>query len=291
MPLETRYRDIQKTGELGYDSIPLHRPKFVYFEFTGLRPSVPHWVFFGGIEVTKFCNTSYSKSDYESASRNSVLKEPGEQFTNATEFPTGGGLPFGGPTASGGPTGPVYSDANGVLSGVFYLQSNTTYNWNLKVGGTELMVIDVSNANKDNAYSVGTGLFRGIGQYENYYNYTVQESYEVWVEPPPPVVIVDTGDDTDIDEPDDVVVTNNNNNDDPKIDIKTGNNISNITGTFTNINFDYGDYGISHSYDDTGNFTISDDDGNYGTNNGAIDMGWKKVGGDASGNGGYWTRS
>lgn len=277
MPYETRYRDIQKTGELGYDSIPLHRPKFIYFEFTGLRPNVPHWVFFGGIEVTKFCNTSYSKSDYESASRNSVLKEPGEQFINATQFPTGGGLPYGGPTASGGPTGPVYSDANGVLSGVFYLQSNTTYNWNLKIGGTELMAIDVSNANKDNAYSVGTGLFRGIGQYENYYNYTVQESYEVWVEPPPPVVIVDTGDDTEIDEPDDVVITNNN-DDSPKMKVTTY-SPDDGKNTFTNIDFEY-DYGTitHHHHNDNGDksFSVSSSDGGK----------WKKVGGD----GGYWTR-
>lgn len=270
MPYETRYRDIQKTGELGYDSIPLHRPKFIYFEFTGLRPNVPHWVFFGGIEVTKFCNTSYSKSDYESASRNSVLKEPGEQFTNATQFPTGGGLPYSGPTASGGPTAPVYSDANGVLSGVFYLQSNTTYNWNLKIGGTELMVIDVSNANKDNAYSVGTGLFRGIGQYENYYNYTVQESYEVWVEPPPPVVIVDTGDDTEIDQPDDVVV--NNNNDDPKITVNTYDD-GETTGT--QINFNFGNETITHHHSDDGGFGVTDTSGGN----------WKKN------DGGYWTRT
>lgn len=273
MPYETRYRDIQKTGELGYDNIPLHRPKFIYFEFTGLRPNVPHWVFFGGIEVTKFCNTSYSKADYESASRNSVLKEPGEQFINATEFPTGGGLPYSGPTSSGGPTGPVYSDANGVLSGVFYLQSNTTYNWNLKIGGTELMVIDVSNANKDNAYSVGTGLFRGIGQYENYYNYTVQESYEVWVEPPPPVVIVDTGDDTEIDEPDDVVVTNTNhiNHDKGPKMTHTRNDDGSVDISFE---FDYGTITHHHPSKDKGG-------------NGKSQEKWEKVGGD----GGYWTRT
>ena len=279
MPYETHYYDVQKTGELGYDPIPIHRPNFIYFEFTGLRPSVPHWIFFGGIEVTKFCNTSYSKSDYESAARTSVLKEPGEQFINATEFPTGGGLPYGGATAAGGPTAPLYSNANGILSGVFYLQSNTTYNWNLSVDGTELLAIDVSNANRDNAYSVGAGVFRGIGQYENYYNYTVQQSYEVWVEPEITVVIDDTSTTTEVDTNDtdtiDTIEVVTEYAPDDKVTM-THTTYDDGETTGTQIAFDFGNGEvITHHHSDDGGFGVTDTSGGN----------WKKN------DGGYWTRT
>lgn len=185
MPYVTKYKNVTKTRILGYDPIPIHRPKFIYFEFTGLRASVPHWVFFGGIEVTKFINTSYTKANYEAAGRNSVLKEPGERFVNANEFPSGGGLTYGGATAQGGESDPLYSDANGVLKGVFYLQSNTTYSWSINADGIELLATDVFNVTGDESLSIGSALFRGFGQYENYWQWSVNDSYQVWVNPPP----------------------------------------------------------------------------------------------------------
>lgn len=184
MPYETRTRDVEKTQILGYDSIPLHRPKFIYFEFTGLRPSFPHWIYFGGIEVTKFVNTSYTKANYEAAGRDSVLKEPGEKFINASQFPTDSGLTYGGATAQGGTTDPLYTTANGILKGVFYLQSNNTYNWSINADGTELLAIDQYNIDKNNTYSYGSALFRGFGQYENYWSWFETENYQVWVDPP-----------------------------------------------------------------------------------------------------------
>ena len=278
MPYETKWYDVQMTGELGYDTIPLHRPKFIYFEFTGLRPNVPHWVFFGGIEVTKFCNTSYTKNDYESAARTSVLKEPGEQFLNATEFPSGGGLPYSGATAAGGPTAPLYSNANGVLSGVFYLQSNTTYNWNLSIDGTELLAIDVSDANKNNAYSVGAGLFRGIGQYENYYNYTVAESYEVWVDPPEPIIEIEDNSTTAEVAPSDTntIVNTTDKNDTVKTTILSYDTGSDTGKNYTEVSFDNGNGDIvTHHRDPDNGFSVSDTLGGV----------WKKS------DGGYWTRT
>jgi hypothetical protein len=183
MANELRYKNVTKTRILGYDSIPLHRPKFIYFEFTGLRADIPHWIFFGGIEVTKFVNTSYTKANYETAAGSSVLKEPGEIFTSATEFPAGNGLTYGGATAQGGPTDPLYTDANGVLKGVFYLQSNTTYNWSINSDGIELLAKDTFDLDKNESLSIGNALFRGFGQYENYWEWQEQEAYYVWVEP------------------------------------------------------------------------------------------------------------
>lgn len=183
MAYQTRTRDTTEVATLGYDPIPLHRPKFIYFEFTGLRPSVPHWMFFGGKEITNFVNTSYTRADFDGAGRNSALKEAGEQFVNATQFPTGGGLAYGGATAAGGASAPLYSSANGIIKGVFYLQSNATYNWSINTSGTELMVKDTLSIQKENTLSLGTALFKGIGQYENYWQWTGQETYEEWVEP------------------------------------------------------------------------------------------------------------
>jgi len=184
MPYVTKSKKVTKTRTLGYDSIPIHRPKFIYFEFTGLRASVPHWVFFGSREVTNFINTSYTKENYTSAGRNSILKSPGERFVGATEFPSGGGLTYSGPTAQGGPSDPLYSNSNGVLSGVFYLQSNTSYNWNINTNGTELLALDVSAYSKEDALSVGATYFKGIGQYENYWQWSETEYYQEWVPPP-----------------------------------------------------------------------------------------------------------
>lgn len=183
---KTGYKDVTHSANHGYDPIPIHRPKFIFFEFVGLRPNIPHWIFFGNKLVTQFVNTSYSEADYTSASGGSVLKEPGDQFTNASAFPSSGSLTYSGPTAA---SGPVNSDANGVLNGVFYLQSNTNYSWGINTDGHKFMAIDISVPDKTKCKSYGTATFRGFGQYENYYTYTAQEAYQysaveqVWQEP------------------------------------------------------------------------------------------------------------
>ena len=58
----TAYKTAYETMEenLGYDLIPIIRPNFTYFSFSGLRPNSPHWIFFDGKRITHFCNTSYS---------------------------------------------------------------------------------------------------------------------------------------------------------------------------------------------------------------------------------------
>jgi hypothetical protein len=237
MPYVTKTRNVTKTRTLGYDIIPVHRPKFIYFEFTGLRPSVPHWMFFGGKEVTMFANTSYTKANYNSAGRNSVLKEPGERFVNATEFPSGGGLTYGGATAQGGASDPLYSDANGVLKGVFYLQSNATYKWHINLSGHELMVKDTYDIDKDKSLSLGTAIFRGFGQYENYWQWVKQENYQVWVNPPP--VYNDGGND------DNVTIS---------FAFTASGNVSSTT-------FDFGSYSVTHNAPSNSFKGTRDDDG------------------------------
>ena len=180
MPYETRYRTVSTTLEqnLGYDLIPVCRPRFVFFQFVGLRPSTPHWIFFDGIEVTKWVNTSYTLEDFNNSSRNSTLRTPGEQFLNATSFPAS----LGGPTAA---SGPINTDATGKLEGVFYIQSNASLSF--KIGRRKLSAIDISVLNKNDCLSYAEAEYSAIGEYQLYYTYTQtsRESYQVWVEPEP----------------------------------------------------------------------------------------------------------
>jgi hypothetical protein len=179
MAFETRYRDAVRIVEqnLGYDPIATCRPKFVFFSFTGLRPSTPHWIFFDGVEVTKWVNTSYNLADFNDEARGSSLRNPGDRYLNATSFP----LSLGGPTAA---SGPVTTDATGTLEGAFYIQSNASLSFN--TGRRLLTAIDVSVLNKNNSQSYAEAEYSAIGQYEIYteYQQTYQESYDVWVDPP-----------------------------------------------------------------------------------------------------------
>ena len=181
MPYVTKERSVTEEREqfLGYDEIGSIRPQLCYFEFTGLRPSTPHWFFFDGVEVTKFINTSYTFTDYNDNDRNSTLRNPGDAYLNATAFPD----QLGGPTAS---SGPINSDATGKLEGMFYIQSNATTSF--PTGTRILNVIDVSVLNKENSLSFAAAEYKAVGEYELYYkyDYTYTETYEEWQDDPPP---------------------------------------------------------------------------------------------------------
>jgi hypothetical protein len=187
MPYVTKYREARKTVEIdmGFDPIPIIRPNFVFFQFTGLRPSTPHWIFFDGVEVTKFVNTDYSLSSFNTLPRNSALREPGDQFTHVTQFP---------PSLGGGSNGglaltPINSDNTGTLEGCFYIQSNATINF--PTGNRSLTAIDLSvlnNASRDRALSLAQGEYKATAQYELFAEIEelYQEQYELWVDPPQP---------------------------------------------------------------------------------------------------------
>lgn len=169
----TKYRDVIKQDRLGYTEIEVHRPKIIYFEFEGMRPNIPHWIFFGDEEVTKFCNTSYTLSDYTNAARDSDIKEPGDKFVSETAFPTS----LGGPTNGGG-SNSLTSSSDGSLRGFFYLQSNATTNFSTRIDGTSFSALDISVMERNDALSYASTKFYGIGQYEDWFQYTVSESKE-----------------------------------------------------------------------------------------------------------------
>jgi hypothetical protein len=170
----TQYRDVIKQDRLGYTEIQVHRPKIIYFEFEGMRPNMPHWIFFGDEEVTKYCNTSYTLSDYTGAARDSDIKEPGDKYVNATAFPTA----LGGPSNGGG-SNSLTSGSDGSLRGFFYLQSNATTNFSTKVDGTSFSALDISVMDRDNSLSYASTKFYGVGQYEDWFQYTVQETQTI----------------------------------------------------------------------------------------------------------------
>ena len=187
MPYVTKYREASKTVEIdmGFDPIPIIRPNFVFFQFTGLRPSTPHWIFFDGVEVTHYINTDYSLSSFSSQSRNSVLRDPGDQFTHLNQFP-----PSLGGASNGGTAGtPLNSDNQGTLEGCFYIQSNSTTSF--PTGNRSLTAIDLSvlnNASRDRALSLAQGEYKATAQYELFAEIEelYQEQYEEWVDPPQP---------------------------------------------------------------------------------------------------------
>lgn len=178
MPYETQYRTATRIVEqdLGFDEIPICRPKFTFFKFVGLRPSTPHWLFFDGVDVTTWVNTSYTIDDFNDAERNSTLRNPGDTYLKATSFPAS----LGGPTAA---SGPIYTDATGTLEGVFYIQSNESLSF--KTGRRSLVAIDISILDKVGCLSYAEAEYSAVGTYELYYELQqqYQEAYQVYVQP------------------------------------------------------------------------------------------------------------
>jgi hypothetical protein len=190
---KTKTVQVTRTREVdhGYDYNPSFRSRFIYFKFSGLRPNDSHWVFLQGRDVTTFINTSFSIDDFNASSRSSVYRNPGDLYLEETQFPAD----------LGGPTGDyLTSTAQGELEGIFFLQSNETYSWNSGTGSSDysfnngenslpFLVINVSDANKENALSYATAEYSSIGQYINYtmesYTVPVKIQYKEWRADPP----------------------------------------------------------------------------------------------------------
>lgn len=177
------YRDETYTYEVeqsstdfsGFDDITVCRPKLIYFKVTGLRPNTRHFAFLDTTNVTNFINTSIATiNDFKNLGRNDRKRNPGELYVNETGFPT----------ALGGPTGSIFSNAEGKIEGVFYLQSNATVNF--PAGTRKLAFIDISALNPEVSLSYANGIYSANGGIENYNvnYYTVQKTgtRQVWVD-------------------------------------------------------------------------------------------------------------
>jgi len=187
MAYVTKYREATREVEIdmGFDIISICRPNFLFFEFTGLRPSTPHWIFFDGVEVTKFVNTDYNLASYVLAGRNSPLRDPGDRYTHVNQFPPS----LGGASNGGSALTPVNSDNTGTLSGCFYLQSNSSVSF--PTGNRSLTAIDLSVLNegsRERALSLAEGEYVASAKYELYAEIeeTYSEEYQEWIEPVSP---------------------------------------------------------------------------------------------------------
>jgi len=169
----TKSRDVVKQDSLGYTEIEIHRPKILFFEFQGLRPNIPHWIFYGDKQVTKWCNTAFGVDTYTNSDRDSFIKEPGDRFVNATEFPFGGGA------TNGGGDAPLTSAADGSIKGLFYLQSNADLFWPTNTDGTNFSALDISVLDRNESLSYAAAKFYSKAQYEDWYEYTTTEEVQV----------------------------------------------------------------------------------------------------------------
>ena len=220
MPYVTSYRTASRTLEqdLGYDLISIIRPNFVFFQFVGMRPSTPHWIFFDGKDVTKWTNTSYTIGSFKSAARNDDFRNAGDKFITSTSFPS----TLGGATNA---TGPVYSDSTGKLEGVFYIQSNASLSFS--IGKRTMTAIDISVLNKKDCLSYAEAEYTTIGDYQIYYEYQqeYQEAYQVWVEPDPPA-----NNNNDTDPPPSPTTTKTTGNNNQSSGFNTGNSNQTSSG-------------------------------------------------------------
>jgi len=179
MGTETYYVSVtnSRSNYTGFNDVTIARPKFIYFQATGLRPNARHFVFFDKVNVTNYVNTSIGTiNDFNNLSRNDPKRNPGEKYINETGFPT----------ALGGPTASIFSDDEGKIDGVFYLQSNSTTNF--PTGTRILSVLDISTYAPDAATSYCSGQFTIDGGIENYSvsYYTTQEARTRYVADPAP---------------------------------------------------------------------------------------------------------
>lgn len=181
-PLQV-YQDQQQQQEvdLGYEPIPICRPRFIYFKFTGLRPSTRHFFFCDGVNVSNYVNTSstvinnFNNGQKASTGQSTIWTDVGERYVNETGFPTD----------LGGPTSPLVSDVNGTLEGVFYLQRNTTLSF--ETGQLTLNVCDLSSNNYEEAISYASTTYIASGvikyRYTDLYNTTVLVNNPAYVAP------------------------------------------------------------------------------------------------------------
>lgn len=167
---ETKTKQVRK--HLGYERVGLMRPKFVYFEFTGLKPDTPHWLFFDNMNINNYVNTDFTEEQFLAEPKGSSIRNPGEKYYSETAFPAD----KGGPT-NGGAGQPLTTTTSGTLSGYFFIQMNGTRRYN--TGTTVMTAIDISVPNKNAALSYAQTNFKSFGIFD--VGAQVEETYDSFV--------------------------------------------------------------------------------------------------------------
>lgn len=155
--------DFQGDKVIAKVSLNYMRNKFIFFKAEGLRPNTRYFAFFDNKEVSgTWVQTGSSKFQYyASLAKDSVYLNPGTQFKNATKFPQ----------SLGGPTPEIFSDANGVVEGIFFVPNRDDIKF--FTGERTLLIIDIQSINRAAATSYAEVTFTSAGSL-----YTYQESYK-----------------------------------------------------------------------------------------------------------------
>lgn len=144
-----------------FTDISISRPKLIQFTATNLRPNTRHFIFYDGVDVTRYCKKD-NTADFVSIARSSEYRNPGDKFIREDQFPS----------ELGGPTAEIFSENDGSLTGWFYLQrgqeGSAAEGIEFPTGRRKLELCDISILNRTNALSYGEGVFTSDGGIESY---------------------------------------------------------------------------------------------------------------------------
>jgi Domain of unknown function (DUF4815) len=129
-------------------SIPYQRSKFVFFKATNLRPNTR-------TNVSSWINTATAFTYYGTLPRESPFLEVGNIYSSETGFPA----------ALGGPTD-IYSDADGVIEGVFLIPNTASLKF--PTGTNKLTFVDISVLDLEQAISCAEADFTSSGMLQTY---------------------------------------------------------------------------------------------------------------------------
>ena len=132
-------------------SIPYQRSRFVFFKATNLRPNTRFFAFFGTKNISNWFNTSGSFTYWGSLATGSPYLEAGNIYNTETGFPA----TLGGPTQ-------IYSNADGIIEGVFLIPNTSTIKFS--TGTNRLTLIDISVLDLNTAISYAEVDFASSGQ-------------------------------------------------------------------------------------------------------------------------------
>lgn len=158
------------------------RNKFVFFKAEGLRPNTRYFAFFDGKEVSgTWIQTGSGKFQYyASLTKDSVYLNPGTKYKNHAKYPK----------ALGGPTAQIFSDADGVVEGIFFIPNRDDIKF--LSGERTLLITDIQTAKTKNATSYARASFTSAGQLFTYQQsvkssrkYKIEVTESVYVEPKP----------------------------------------------------------------------------------------------------------
>jgi hypothetical protein len=133
-------------------SIQYQRGRFIFFKAQGLRPNTRYFGFYDGVNISSWIQSGPGKFQYfASLSSGSPYLDPGNRYDNASSFPIGG------------PTAQIFSDASGVLEGIFFVPPGR-----FLTGTRQFVLIDISKLDKNEATSYVETSFISAGTLKTY---------------------------------------------------------------------------------------------------------------------------